>query len=203
MKTIKPLIVIACGLICTSVAYGQLGLGAVTRSTVRTSGSTSIFARTTQGTQLADRSAIRNARSKAKRHKSSTDVMTNAKSSTTTQIGGNTLLTQGNQNVEAGNGKGLRVNSETATSINGTNRGEATVQLNSESLADKVVEKKEKTTSAVAEKSGEAIQKAKDAKPSVKIEGSSQANAAATSTGTGTATSVDSKVKAASTISKQ
>jgi hypothetical protein len=129
--------------------------------------------------------------------------MTNAKSSTTTQIGGNTLLTQGSHNVEADNVKGLRVNSETATSINGTNKGEAAVQLNSESLGNKVLDKKEKITSAVTEKSGDAIQKVKDTKPSVKAEGATEVNGAATSNASGAATRVDSKAGAASTISKQ
>ena len=204
MKTIKTLIVIVCVLVCTSAAYGQLGLGTMTRGTIITSGGTSVLSRTSHRTELADRSAIRNARSKAKRHKASNGVMPNVTSSSATQISGNNLLNhQGSHNVNAGSANGLKVNSATSTTINGTNKGEAAVQLNSESLADKAIEKKEKITTAVAEKSGDAVQKVKDTRPSVKAEGSTQVNAAATSNGTGTVTNVNSKVGAASTISKQ
>jgi len=204
MKTIKPLIVIVCGLVCTSVAYGQLGLGTMTRGTIITNGGTSVLSRTSHRTELADRSAIRNARSKAKRHKPSNGVMTNVKSSSATQINGNTLPDhQGSHHVDAGSANGLRVNSATSTTINGTNRVEAAAQLNSESLADKAIEKKEKITTVVAEKSGDAMQKVKESRPSVKAEGSTHVNAAATSNGSGTATNVNSKVGAASTISKQ
>ncbi len=204
MKTIKPLIVIVCGLICTSVAYGQLGLGTMTRGTIITGGGTSVLSRTSHSTELADRSAMRNARSKAKRHKASNGVQTNVTSSSATQISGNNLLNhQGSNHVNAGSANGLQVNSATSTTINGTNKGEAAVQLSSESLADKAIEKKEKVKSAVAEKSGDAVQKVKDSRPSVKAEGSTNVNAAANSGSSGTVTKVDSKVGAASTISKQ